>query len=51
MIALAEEADPPRHLVLGRCGMDAVTGRLKERLAEIEAGRERCLVTNFPDAD
>jgi hypothetical protein len=50
MIALAEEANQPRHLVLGRFGMDAVAGRLKERLAEIEAGRERSLVTDFPDA-
>jgi hypothetical protein len=50
MIAPTEEAKPPRHLVLGTFGTDAATGRLKERLAEIEAGRERSLVTDFPDA-
>jgi NAD(P)-dependent dehydrogenase (short-subunit alcohol dehydrogenase family) len=49
MIALAEEANPPRHMVLGRFGMDAVTGKLKERLAEIEGRHAASLATDFPE--
>ena len=48
MIALAEEATPPRHMVFGKFGMDAVTGRLEERLAEIEGRRAASLATDFP---
>lgn len=48
MIALAERSDPPRHLVLGAFGFEAVTTRLRARLAEIEAGREVALGTDFP---
>jgi NAD(P)-dependent dehydrogenase (short-subunit alcohol dehydrogenase family) len=48
MIALAEEARPPRHMVLGKFGMDAVTGKLRERLAEIEGRRAASLATDFP---
>ncbi|MBM7406396.1 MULTISPECIES: oxidoreductase [Sphingomonas] len=50
MIALSEQPDPPRHLVLGRFGHDAVIARLKERLAEIERYRDISLATDFPDA-
>jgi NAD(P)-dependent dehydrogenase (short-subunit alcohol dehydrogenase family) len=50
MIALAEQADPPRHLVLGRFGHDAVVARLKDCLAEIERYRDISLATDFPDA-
>ncbi|MFZ3482440.1 oxidoreductase [Sphingomonas sp. 3-13AW] len=50
MIALSEQADPPRHLVLGRFAHDAVVARLKERLAEIERYRDISLATDFPDA-
>jgi NAD(P)-dependent dehydrogenase (short-subunit alcohol dehydrogenase family) len=50
MIALSEQPDPPRHLVLGRFGHDAVVARLKERLAEIERYRDISLATDFPDA-
>lgn len=50
MIALSEQPDPPRHLVLGRFGHDAVVARLKERLAEIERYRAISLATDFPDA-
>lgn len=49
MIALTERADPPRHLVLGRWGHDAVVQRLRERLAEIESLRGEALATDFPD--
>jgi NAD(P)-dependent dehydrogenase (short-subunit alcohol dehydrogenase family) len=48
MIALTEHANPPRHLVLGAWGYDAVTKSLKTRLAEIEAWRETSLGTDFP---
>jgi NAD(P)-dependent dehydrogenase (short-subunit alcohol dehydrogenase family) len=49
MIALTQAADPPRHMVLGKFGMDAVTARLKARLDEIEGQRAASLATDFPD--
>ncbi len=49
MIALTERDDPPRHLVLGRWGHDAVVQRLRERLSEIESLRDEALATDFPD--
>ncbi len=49
MIALAEEAKPPLHLVLGEWGYDAVTKKLKESLAEIEARRSTSLAADYPD--
>ena len=48
MIRLTEMAAPPRHFVLGAFGMDAVTSRLKARLAEIEGLRDASLATDFP---
>ncbi len=48
MIALTQLDTPPRHMVLGKWGFDAVTARLKERLAEIESQREASLATDFP---
>ena len=48
MIALAEEDTPPRHMVLGAFGMDAVTDRLRARLVEIEGRREASVATDFP---
>ena len=48
MIRLTEIADPPRHIVLGAFGFEAVTGRLRQRLAEIEAWRETSLATDYP---
>jgi NAD(P)-dependent dehydrogenase (short-subunit alcohol dehydrogenase family) len=48
MIALTQAANPPRHLVLGAFGFDAVTKGLQGRLAEIEAGRETALGADFP---
>ena len=50
MIALTQEQDPPRHLVLGKWGYDMVTAKLKERLAEIERHRDRSIAADFPDA-
>ncbi|MGN8096671.1 oxidoreductase [Methylobacterium sp. 22177] len=48
MIRVTEMENPPRHLVLGAWGYDAVTSRLKQRLAEIEAWRETSLEADYP---
>lgn len=49
IIAVTEEPNPPRHLVLGKFGYDAVTAKLRERLAEIEGRREQALGADFPE--
>jgi NAD(P)-dependent dehydrogenase (short-subunit alcohol dehydrogenase family) len=49
MIRVTEMENPPRHLVLGAWGYDAVTTRLKQRLAEIEAWRETSLGADYPE--
>lgn len=49
IIAVTEEPNPPRHLVLGRFGYEAVTAKLRERLAEIEGRREQALGADFPE--
>ena len=41
MIAITQESNPPRHLVLGDWGNGQVIARLKERVAEMEAWRPR----------
>ncbi len=48
MIRVTEEENPPRHLVLGGFGVNAVTTKLRERLAEVEAWSEAGLATDFP---
>ncbi len=48
MIAVTEQADPPRHLVLGAIGIDAVMGKLRATLAEVEAWRDVGIATDFP---
>jgi len=48
MIHITQVDKPPRHLVLGAVGLDAVTGRLKASLAEIKAWREAGAATDFP---
>ncbi|MBB3692116.1 oxidoreductase [Sphingomonas sp. BK580] len=48
MIAAVERDTPPRHLVLGKWGYDAVTERLHARVAEIEAQRDAALGADFP---
>lgn len=50
MIRVTEIDNPPRHLVLGAWGYDAVTARLKQALAEIEAWRETSLGADYPQA-
>ena len=51
MIALTLESKPPRHLVLGAWGVDAVEAKLLATLAEIEAWRATSLATDFPAGD
>jgi len=51
IIVAVQQDNPPRHLVLGRFGYDAVTAKLKERLATIEAARDVSLSADFPDED
>jgi NAD(P)-dependent dehydrogenase (short-subunit alcohol dehydrogenase family) len=48
MIAITQVETPPRHLVLGAQGFNAVTESLKKRLAEIEQWRETSLGADFP---
>lgn len=48
MIDAVARDHPPRHFVLGKFGIDAVTGRLRARLDEIEAQRAASLATDFP---
>ncbi|MDW8847344.1 oxidoreductase [Erwinia sp. MMLR14_017] len=48
MIAIAEDHDAPRHLVMGAWGYDAVTAKIKARLSQIEAWKETTVGTDFP---
>lgn len=50
IIDITEIPNPPRHLVLGAWGWDAVTKRLKARLDEIEAWRDTALGTDYPSS-
>jgi NAD(P)-dependent dehydrogenase (short-subunit alcohol dehydrogenase family) len=50
MIAITQAENPPRHLVLGAFGVEAVTKTLRETLAEIEAWRQTALATDYPQA-
>jgi len=50
MIAITEVEQPPRSFVLGAFGVDAVTGHLGKKLAEIEAWRAAGVATDFPKA-
>ncbi len=49
MIAITEHDNPPRHLVMGAWGHEAVTSKLKERLAEIDAWKKTSVETDFPE--
>jgi NAD(P)-dependent dehydrogenase (short-subunit alcohol dehydrogenase family) len=51
MINAVTREHPPRHFVLGKFGIDAVTDRLRARLNEIEAQRAASLATDFPDGE
>jgi NAD(P)-dependent dehydrogenase (short-subunit alcohol dehydrogenase family) len=48
MIHITEIDSPPRHLVLGAFGVDAVAGRLRGSLEEIERWRDVGVGTDFP---
>ena len=48
MFEIAQDDTPPRHLVLGAWGLEAVTKRLKERVAEIEAWTAKGRSADFP---
>jgi len=50
MIRITQVENPPRHLVLGSFGVDAVTKKLKAALADVEAWRETSIGTDFPAA-
>ena len=50
MIALTQNPNPPRHLVLGAFGYNAVVDSLRRRLEEIESQRETSLAADFPRA-
>jgi NAD(P)-dependent dehydrogenase (short-subunit alcohol dehydrogenase family) len=49
IIAAVEQANPPRHLVLGKWGYDAIAAKLKERLEAIERARDVSLGADFPE--
>jgi len=51
MIALTLESKPPRHLVLGAWGVEAVEAKLRATLAEIDAWRATSVATDFPAGD
>ena len=50
MIDIAQMDAPPRHLVLGAWGVDAVADRLAARLAEVERWRALGRSTDFPNS-
>lgn len=51
IIAAVQQDTPPRHLVLGKFGYDAVTAKLKERLDAITAARDVSLGADFPEGE
>lgn len=48
IVDIARSEHAPRHFVMGAFGIDAVEKKLRERLAEIEAWRERGASTDTP---
>lgn len=50
MIRVTEGEHPPRHLVLGAWGINAVVERLQNTLVEVQAWREVGAATDFPKA-
>jgi NAD(P)-dependent dehydrogenase (short-subunit alcohol dehydrogenase family) len=51
MIRITEVEKPPRHLVLGAFGVDAVANRLRAALADIDEWRATSLATDFPEGE
>jgi NAD(P)-dependent dehydrogenase (short-subunit alcohol dehydrogenase family) len=50
MVALTQKPNPPRHMVLGAWGFDAVVDRMQKRLEEVRSEREASLSADFPKA-
>ena len=50
IISITEVEEAPRHLVLGEFGYNAVTGKLRERLAIVEEWKDTSLGADFPKA-
>jgi len=48
MIHVTEIPNPPRHFILGRWGVETITARVRERLAEMEQWAEAGIATDFP---
>lgn len=48
MIRITEVEKPPRHLVLGAFGVDAVANRLRAALADIDEWRATSVAADFP---
>lgn len=49
IIRITEGEAPPRHLVLGAFGLQAVIDKLERTLAEVEAWRETTLSADYPE--
>ncbi len=49
MIHITQIDDPPRHLLLGKFGVETASAKLRERLAEMEQWRDAGLATDFPE--
>ena len=48
MIHITQIDNPPRHFLLGKFGVETVTARLRDRLAEMDQWREAGIATDFP---
>ncbi len=49
IIAVGQMQDPPRHLVLGKQGFEAVTRSLRATIEEIERQKDEALAADFPE--
>ena len=48
MICITQTDNPPRHLVLGAFGVEAVRGRLQSTLADLDQWQDTSLAADFP---
>ena len=48
VIQVLQSAEPPRHLVLGRAGLENVENQLRSMLHEIDLWRTTSLGTDYP---
>ncbi|MBO9169028.1 oxidoreductase [Rhizobium sp. L245/93] len=51
MMMVTELEHPPRHLVLGAFGVDAVSKKLSDSLAEVEQWRDTSIGADFPESE